>query len=66
MFVGCSKEAQTTEIIGNGVNVEFLFEKDGIKVYRFYDGGRTHYFTSKGETISVQNNGKTTMDENIE
>jgi hypothetical protein len=66
MFVGCSKEPQTTEIIGNGFSVEFLFEKDGIKVYRFYDGGRAHYFTSKGETISTQSNGKNTWDENIE
>ena len=66
MFVGCYKEPQSSESIGNGFSVEFLFEKDGIKVYRFYDGGRSHYSTSKGETISVLSNGKTTMDENIE
>lgn len=26
--------------------VDFLFEKDGCKVYRFGDAGRTHYFTN--------------------
>jgi hypothetical protein len=66
MFVGCYKEGQSSESLGNGFSVEFLFEKDGIKVYRFSDGGRSHYFTSKGETISIQSNGKTTTDENIE
>jgi hypothetical protein len=66
MFVGCYKEPQSSESVGNGFRVEYLFEKDGIKVYRFYDGGRSHYFTSKGESISTQSNGKTTTDENIE
>ncbi len=66
LFVGCYKEPQSSESVGNGFSVEYLFEKDGIKVYRFYDGGRRHYFTSKGETISSQSYGKTTTDENIE
>lgn len=48
---------------------EYLFEYEGIKVYRFYDGGRYHYFTSKGESISTQSyrSAKTThyYDENI-
>jgi Domain of unknown function (DUF4884) len=34
--------------------VTYLFEKDGIKVYRFYDGLNFHYFTSRGETITTQ------------
>jgi hypothetical protein len=66
LLVGCYKEPQSSESVGNGFRVEYLFEKDGIKVYRFYDGGRSHYFTSKGESISTQSNGKTTTDENIE
>ena len=34
--------------------VEYLFEHDGCKVYRFYDNGNYVYFTScKGETTSV-------------
>jgi hypothetical protein len=61
----CYKEPQSAEQIGNGFKVEFLFEKDGIKVYRFYDGGEYHYFTSKGETMSTQQQGKTNRQENI-
>jgi hypothetical protein len=46
--------------------VTYLFEKDGVKVYRFYDGMHFHYFTSKGETITVQRVDKnTTYNENI-
>jgi hypothetical protein len=59
------KPAQSTSIEGNGFHVEYLFTKDGVKVYRFIDGNRWHYFTSKGETISSQKSGKTTYEENI-
>jgi hypothetical protein len=46
--------------------VTYLFEKDGVKVYRFYDGMHYHYFTSKSETITVQRVDKnTTYNENI-
>jgi len=38
-------------------DVTYLFEKDGIKVYRFYDGLNYHYFTSRGETITTQTSG---------
>jgi Domain of unknown function (DUF4884) len=35
--------------------VDFLFEHDGCKVYRFWDNGSYIYFTScNGETIKVQ------------
>ena len=36
----------TSESI-NEIKVEKLFVVDGITVYRFYDGGRTVYFTNK-------------------
>lgn len=45
--------------------VTYLFEKDGIKVYRFYDGMEHHYFTSTGETISTQGTSKNHHEENI-
>jgi|Laugrespbdmm15sn_2_1035079.scaffolds.fasta_scaffold34575_2 hypothetical protein len=45
--------------------VTYLFEKDGIKVYRFYDGMEHHYFTSTGETITTQGNSKNHHEENI-
>lgn len=62
---GCYKDAQSASTEGNGFYVEFLFEKDSIKVYRFWDGGRHHYFTSKGETITTQPEGKNEYQENI-
>lgn len=61
------KPAQSTEIQGNGFQVEFLFQQDSVKVYRFVDGGRTHYFTTRGETITTFKSGKNShRDENIQ
>ena len=67
LFGACNNEPMSKEQLGknDGFEVEYLFEKDGIKVYRFWDGGHYHYFTSKGETISVQSAGKTRYSENI-
>jgi hypothetical protein len=48
--------------------VELLFEKEGIKMYRFYDNGRYHYYTNSGETISSYSTGgkfSQTYSENI-
>lgn len=64
-LTSCKNAPQSTTIEGNGFKVEYLFTKDGIKVYRFYDGS-THYFTSKGETITTQQEGKTNYEENIQ
>ncbi len=42
----CEKEQQAVEQTSNAaVNVDLLFEKDGCKVYRFYDNGYAIYFT---------------------
>ena len=67
IFGACRNEPMSKERLGkdDGFEVEYLFEKDGIKVYRFWDSGHYHYFTSKGETISTQTIGKTTYSENI-
>lgn len=67
LFGACTNEPMSKERLGkdDGFEVEYLFEKDGVKVYRFYDNGHTHYFTTKGETISVQSAGKTRYSENI-
>lgn len=36
--------------------VQYLFEHDGCKVYRFYDRGNYIYFTNcEGNTIAVKN-----------
>ena len=68
-LVSCKKESgqpssSTTE--GKNYKVEFLFEKDGVKVYRFMDNFNYHYFTSKGETMTSQSSGKTSHEENIQ
>ena len=64
-LTSCRKEAQSTSTEGNNIKVEFLFEKDGIKVYRFYDALNYHYFTSRGETMTTQSSGKTQYEENL-
>jgi hypothetical protein len=71
LFGACSNDPMSKERLGkdDGFEVEYLFEKDGVKMYRFYDDGHAHYFTTMRETISTQDtrNGKTTNyhEENI-
>jgi hypothetical protein len=64
-FTGCYKDPQSTTVEGNGVKVELLFIHDGIKMYRFVDGGHCHYFTDRGETITTHPSGKTYYEETI-
>lgn len=68
MLSGCLNEPQSIEHTGKNdeFRVEFLFEKDGVKVYRFEDGSRYHYFTTGGQTMTTQTSGKTTYEERIE
>ena len=55
LLTSCEKDGLvTTRTANQNFCVDFLFEIEGVKVWRFYDGGRNHYFTSKGETISTQ------------
>ena len=61
----CKHKAQSVTREGIDFKVEFLFEKDGVKMYRFYDGGLYHYFTTTGETITEQSTGKTSYEEKI-
>ncbi|MDD2197124.1 MAG: DUF4884 domain-containing protein [Bacteroidales bacterium] len=45
--------------------VEYLFEHDGCKVYRFYDRGNYVYFTNcKGEVTSIASDSVKTRIEN--
>jgi len=64
-ITGCISDPQSTKVEGNGIKVDFLFEHNGIKVYRFIDGGHLHYFTDRGETMSTQTEGKNTYEETI-
>ena len=61
----CNHDPQSTKIEGNGIRVEFLFEHDGVKMYRFYDGGHCHYFTNRGETTTSQSEGDNSYEETI-
>lgn len=36
-------------------NISYLFEHDGVKVYRFTDRGNYVYFTTKGDVTSIKN-----------
>ena len=64
-LTACKHEAQSVTREGIDFKVEFLFEKDGVKMYRFYDMGNYHYYTNRGETISKQSSGKSSRPENI-
>ncbi len=67
IFGACTNEPISSERVGKDseIKVDYLFQKDGVKVYRFIDGGRVHYFTTNGETISTQTEGKQSYQENI-
>lgn len=61
----CQKEGTPVQPTGQkgDFKPEFLFEIDGVRVYRFYDG-RTIYFTSatgRVEWERTESNGKTTI-----
>ena len=59
LLFGCSIEPQSIDVKKN-CEVEFLFEQDGVKVYRFRDGGYRRYFTTRGDTFWQESSGKTT------
>ena len=67
LVYGCMNEPMSTEQLGkdDGFKVQYLFEKDGVKVYRFFDNGRLHYFTTNGETMTTQRFSKNDYKENI-
>lgn len=46
LFTGCLNEGQERQKTSNQeIEVTLLFEKDGCKVYRFVDGGKSVYWT---------------------
>lgn len=54
LFASCEKKSVSSSTTKNGIKIEFMFEKDGVKIYRFEDSNRYHYFTTKGEIINPQ------------
>lgn len=64
---GCAKDPMSTERTDNSnITVDLLFEKDGVKVYRFTDSGRSIYYTdARGSTqwSTTHSNGKNNYSE---
>lgn len=66
LFSACScNGGSDIAVKKNPYEVYFLFEKDGVKVYRFYDMGYYRYFTNRNETISTMRVGKLNHIENV-
>jgi len=65
LFSACGNNGSDIEAKKNPYEVYFLFEKDGVKVYRFYDEGYYRYFTNRNETISTMRVGKINRIENV-
>jgi hypothetical protein len=64
-LTSCVENVKPEGTVTEQYGVKFLFKKDGIKMYRFFDKGHYHYFTSKGETMTSQSSGKTNYEESI-
>ena len=60
LILGCSKNGTTVSNKGavDKFNVEFLFEVDGCKVYRFEDYRTVQFTNCKGATQWTRNCGK--------
>lgn len=67
LLSGCMSKGTPVNVSGakDDFEVTRLFEKDGITVYRFEDGGYYHYFASSGETMTDIYYGKTRKQESI-
>ena len=53
-FASCIAPAQKVmDSTNQKVKVELLFEIDGCKVYRFYDGGAVRYFSKCNSSSSI-------------
>ncbi len=70
-FSGCEERAEPIHqaMTNNAqITVDFLFENDGCKVYRFVDNGRSIYYTNcTGKTqYSYSTGGKTPTTHHIE
>ena len=61
---GCANEPiSRTYTNNNEIHVELLFEHDGCKVYRFYDGGYKYYTDCRGSVQWTEQHGKTSSNE---
>lgn len=59
LFAGCQKSGERKEKTSNEqFKVTLLFEHDGVKVYRFYDGRDVYYTDARGQTAWTESCGK--------
>lgn len=56
LILSCYKQGETVEVQNakDSFSVQLLFEKDGVKVYRFFDDGRSRYFTVGNGSFAPQ------------
>lgn len=53
LSINCKGDSlQVVKTDNRSFDVELLFEIDGCKVYRFYDEGRSRYFTTCSGSVS--------------
>lgn len=65
-IVSCGQKPVATATTNNpAVPVSLLFEHDGIKVYRFEDNGRFHYYTDARGVVEWESGGKHSKHESI-
>jgi hypothetical protein len=68
LFTGCIHDAKES-VQNESFTVEFLFEQNGCKMYRFKDGGRYIYWSDcQGRVQSAYTiqSGKTTVTHHVE
>lgn len=60
ILTGCEKAGTPAQTDGakHDFDVHFLFEADGVKVYRFWDAGEYIYFTNTSGTTSYKTSDK--------
>ena len=65
LLTGCYKDGISTNVSDkNGIKIDLLFENDGCKVYRFYDGGRQIYYSDcRGQIKQEKSSHKTTTNQ---
>lgn len=63
----CEKTPVSTSRTDNReISVDLLFEKDGVKVYRFMDGGRAIYYTDARGRTEWTDGGKVKVKHSVE
>jgi len=63
-LLGCANEPiYKSKTNNNEMQVELLFEHDGCRVYRFYDGSYKYYTDCRGSVQWTEQHGKSSSEE---